>query len=73
MGTRHAAVVSALAIHHLDDREKRDLLCRVPTALAPGAMFVNAEQVAAPTSLFEEANAHWHARRAQELGSTDAE
>ena len=39
------AVVSALAIHHLDAAGKRDLFARVHDVLAPGGMFVNAEQV----------------------------
>jgi tRNA (cmo5U34)-methyltransferase len=43
------AVVSALAIHHLTDAEKRDLYRRVRAALVPGGVFVNAEQVAGPT------------------------
>lgn len=42
------AIVSALAIHHLDDAAKRELFARVHAALAPGGMFVNAEQVAGP-------------------------
>jgi tRNA (cmo5U34)-methyltransferase len=39
------AVVSALAIHHLEDPDKRDLLVRVHDALRPGGVFVNAEHV----------------------------
>ncbi|MEH0973166.1 class I SAM-dependent methyltransferase [Micromonospora sp. CPCC 205546] len=46
---RYDAVVSALAVHHLDDAGKRGLYRQVPAALAPGGVFVNAEQVAAPT------------------------
>lgn len=48
------AVVSALAIHHLDDRSKRDLNDRVLRALRPGGVFVNAEQIRAPTAWLEE-------------------
>jgi tRNA (cmo5U34)-methyltransferase len=44
------AVVSALAIHHLDDEAKRDLNLRVREALRPGGVFVNAEQVRGPTA-----------------------
>lgn len=44
------AVVSALAIHHLDDRDKRDLDARVFAVLRPGGAFVNAEQVRGPTA-----------------------
>jgi tRNA (cmo5U34)-methyltransferase len=46
---RYDAVVSALAIHHLDDSAKRDLYRRAAAALVPGGVFVNAEQVAGPT------------------------
>lgn len=44
------AVVSALAIHHLADPDKRALMARVHAALRPGGAFVNAEQVSAPTA-----------------------
>jgi tRNA (cmo5U34)-methyltransferase len=44
-----AAIVSGLAIHHLEDGDKRTLFARVHDALAPGGVFVNAEQVAAPS------------------------
>ncbi len=48
------AVVSALAIHHLDDDAKRDLNARVLAALRPGGVFVNAEQVRGPTEWLEQ-------------------
>jgi tRNA (cmo5U34)-methyltransferase len=44
------AVVSALAIHHLEDPDKQDLYRRIVEVLRPGGMFVNAEQVAGPTT-----------------------
>jgi len=43
------AVVSALAIHHLDDDAKRVLLGRVHAVLRPGGVFSWAEQVAGVT------------------------
>lgn len=46
---RYDAVVSALAIHHLDDVGKRALYQRIFEVLRPGGVFVNAEQVAGPT------------------------
>ncbi|HEX8156396.1 MAG TPA: class I SAM-dependent methyltransferase [Solirubrobacteraceae bacterium] len=67
------AVVSALAIHHVDDGAKRDLFARVHDALAPGGVFVNAEQVRGASALFDDANARWHERRAAELGTTAQE
>ena len=43
------AVVSALAIHHLEDPDKRGLIERVHEALRPGGVFVNAEHVSGPS------------------------
>jgi tRNA (cmo5U34)-methyltransferase len=67
------AIVSGLAIHHLEDRRKRRLFERVHDALAPAGVFVNAEQVSAPTALFDHAYRSWHERRAGELGASEAE
>ena len=47
------AVMSALAIHHLDDAAKEALMARIRDALAPGGIFVNAEQVTAPTAALD--------------------
>jgi tRNA (cmo5U34)-methyltransferase len=47
------AVVSALAIHHLEDVDKRDLLARIGQVLRPGGAFVNAEHVAGPSPWLE--------------------
>lgn len=47
-------VVSALAIHHLADADKRELFQRVYGSLAPGGLFVNAEQVLGPTPAQEQ-------------------
>ena len=49
------AVVSALAIHHLEHPAKQELLRRVHTALRPGGVFVNAEHVAGPSRRLEDA------------------
>jgi cyclopropane fatty-acyl-phospholipid synthase-like methyltransferase len=43
------AVVSALALHHLDDERKRTLFAEVHELLAPGGVFVNLDLVAAVT------------------------
>jgi len=67
------AVVSALAVHHLDDAGKQALFRRLRDALAPGGVFVNAEQVGAPSALFADLYAAWHERRATELGSSAQE
>ena len=67
------AVVSALAIHHLDDDGKRALFARVRAALPPGGMFVNAEQVAGPHPCFDRRYRAWHEAAARAAGSDDAE
>lgn len=52
---RQDVVLSALAIHHLEDADKRRLFARVHAALAPGGVFVNAEQVLGETPEIERA------------------
>jgi tRNA (cmo5U34)-methyltransferase len=54
------AIVSALAIHHLDDDGKRELYRRAHDALSPGGVFVNAEQVLAPSPQLEARYQRWH-------------
>jgi tRNA (cmo5U34)-methyltransferase len=67
------AVVSALAIHHLLDPEKRALVARLLERLRPGGVFVNAEQVAGSTPwLTEVYEAAW-ARDCRALGASEAE
>lgn len=72
-GGRFCAVVSALAIHHLTDDDKRGLFARVFDALAPGGVFVNADQVAGPTPALDERYRLWHEARARAAGTTDEE
>jgi tRNA (cmo5U34)-methyltransferase len=67
------AVVSALAIHHLGDPDKRSLMQRIQHALRPGGVFVNAEQVAGPTERFSCLYASWHESRSRAAGSDDRE
>uniref|UniRef100_UPI003526C3EE SAM-dependent methyltransferase n=1 Tax=Kitasatospora cystarginea TaxID=58350 RepID=UPI003526C3EE len=47
------AVVSALSIHALEHQDKQDLFTRIRKILRPGGIFVNVEQVLAPTSELE--------------------
>jgi tRNA (cmo5U34)-methyltransferase len=67
------AVISALAIHHLHDPDKRTLFARVHDALAPGGVFVNAEQIAAPSDTLERHYRHWHEQSSLALGASAAE
>ena len=50
IGQSYDIICSALSIHHLDHEEKRKLYARVYSALNPGGVFVNAEQVTGDTS-----------------------
>ena len=55
------AIVSALAIHHLEDPAKKGLFARIRAALAPGGLFLNAEQVLGPTPEAEDRYVRfWH-------------
>ncbi len=70
---RWDAIVSALAIHHLEDGAKRRLFESVFSALTTGGVFVNAEQVSGPTPMLTKAYALWHESSARSAGSDDAE
>ncbi|MBW2408524.1 MAG: class I SAM-dependent methyltransferase [Deltaproteobacteria bacterium] len=42
---RFDVVISSLAIHHLEDADKRSLFKRIFTALRPGGAFINVDQI----------------------------
>jgi tRNA (cmo5U34)-methyltransferase len=58
------AVVSGLAIHHLEDDRKRELFAEVHALLAPGATFANLDLVAP-------ASQRLHERFRREIGRTE--
>jgi tRNA (cmo5U34)-methyltransferase len=64
------AVVSSLAIHHLDDDAKRSLYARARDVLAPGGLFVNAEQVSGGTPRLDALFLSMHLDVARDLGSS---
>jgi tRNA (cmo5U34)-methyltransferase len=64
------AIVSALAVHHLADADKRRLYGAAHERLRRGGVFVNAEQVAGPTPALDAAYVErWHVHTAA-LGAT---
>lgn len=63
------AVVSGLAIHHLQHDEKRDLFRRIRDVLTPGGLFVNVEQILAPTPALEALYDHEHEQHVQDAGT----
>jgi tRNA (cmo5U34)-methyltransferase len=67
------AVISALAIHHLEDDDKRVLFGRVYDVLRPGGVFVNAEQVAGPTTELADLYRKRWAQMCRDLGASDTE
>jgi tRNA (cmo5U34)-methyltransferase len=67
------AVVSSVAIHHLTNDEKRKLYERIFGALAPGGVFVNAEQVLGETEWEEKLYDEMHIGGARALGSDEEE
>jgi tRNA (cmo5U34)-methyltransferase len=64
------AIVSALAIHHLADENKRTLFGRAHRALRPGGAFINAEQVSAPTPGLDAVYEHRWAQDCRTLGAS---
>ena len=67
------AIVSALAIHHLEHADKSALMGRIHAALRPGGVFANAEQVDAPTPELTIAYAQRWADDCRALGATEDE
>jgi tRNA (cmo5U34)-methyltransferase len=70
LGESHDAIVSALSIHHLDDSAKQSLFARIFSALRPGGVFVNAEQVAGPTPALDELYRKLWLEQVREAGAT---
>lgn len=53
---RYDLVVSALSIHHLEDREKKDLYRKIFSMLNQNGIFINADQVHGETPFIDDLN-----------------
>ena len=70
-GSGYDAILSALSIHHLGDDAKQALLARVFTALRPGGLFINAEQILQPTPTLEAQAMDAWLKQVRTLGATE--
>ena len=66
-------IMSALAIHHIADEAKQTLLKTVFERLAPGGVFINAEQVSHSDARGQRLFELMHLDRSRALGSADRE
>lgn len=67
------AVISSLAIHHLNNIESRGLYRSAYSSLHPGGMLVIADRLAAPSPMLAERYRAAWLRDAKKLGATDEE
>ena len=67
----YEAIVSALSIHHLEDRDKRKVFNKAYESLSPGGVFVNADQVLGATAEIEERYHEYWRRKTREAGVAD--
>jgi tRNA (cmo5U34)-methyltransferase len=67
------AVVSSVAIHHLSDEDKRNLFKQIYQSLAPGGVFINAEQILGATKWQQQIYEDMHLNGARALGSDEDE
>jgi Methylase involved in ubiquinone/menaquinone biosynthesis len=65
---KYDAIISALSIHHLEDREKFELYKKCYCLLKAGGIFINAEQVLAGTMELEQIYLREWKRQIQESG-----
>lgn len=70
---KYDAIVSALAIHHLSDDEKKSLYARIYESLTPNGLFVNAEQILGNSQRQQQLFESVHLERARALGSSEDE
>ncbi len=53
MENKYDAIISSLAIHHLEDKAKQALYKNIYKGLKPGGVFINADQIAGENSFIQ--------------------
>ena len=71
ISSEYDLVVSALSIHHLEDEQKQELFHQVHKALCPQGVFVNADQVLAPSTEAEVRYEQFWREDAMRQGATE--
>lgn len=65
-------IISALSIHHLEDSAKASLFQKIYTALEPGGLFINADQVQGENAVAEKIYTRTWLRKVRENGISEA-
>ncbi|MBI5523664.1 MAG: methyltransferase domain-containing protein [Desulfarculus sp.] len=73
LGGPYQAVFSALSIHHLEDQDKRTLFVKINALLAPGGVFVNADQVLGSSQAVQDFHHSLWMRQVLQAGITPAQ
>lgn len=73
LGDQFDLIMSSLSIHHLDERQKQGLFGKVYAHLAPGGVFVNADQVLGETVEIENIYRQKWLTQVKANGATDTE
>lgn len=66
-------IVSSLAIHHLENDDKRRLFARIRQALVPGGLFINVEQVLGPDAKSDDRYNRFWKRDIAKNGASEAQ
>lgn len=70
---RYDVVVSAFAIHHIDNKQKREVYAKIHDILTEGGLFANVEHVASATPLGQELFEYAYARNLAAIRSAAGE
>lgn len=73
LGGPYQSVISALSIHHLEDQDKRTLFAKIIALLAPGGVFINADQVMGSSQAVQEFHHNLWLRQSLQAGITPAQ